>query len=121
MIYDNSNVFAKILRNELPCNKIYESEYSLAFYDISPQATIHALVITKCAYVSFADFSARASEAEIVGYIRDIGEVARLLGVEADGYRLIANHGANANQEVPHLHVHIFAGQKLGSLLSPSQ
>ncbi len=117
MTYDNDNIFAKILRGEIPCDKIYESEYSLAFRDISPQAKLHALVITKGAYISFADFSARAAADEIAGYIRDIGHVARLLGAEETGYRLLSNHGADALQEVPHLHVHICGGERLGKLI----
>lgn len=115
--YDENNVFAKILRGEIPCEKIYESEHSMAFYDVAPQAKIHALVIPKGEYVSFADFSARASDAEIAGYIRDIGETARRLGITADGYRLLSNHGANARQEVPHLHFHICGGEQLGRLI----
>ncbi|MGI9296832.1 MAG: HIT domain-containing protein [Gammaproteobacteria bacterium] len=116
-IYDENNVFAKILRGEIPCEKIYESEHSLAFYDVRPQARVHALVIPKGAYVSFADFSARATDAEIAGYVRDIGETARILGAETGGYRLISNHGADARQEVAHLHVHICGGEPLGKIL----
>lgn len=116
--YDKDNIFAKILRGEIPCNKIYESEHSLAFHDINPQAKVHALVIPKGEYVSFADFSARAPDDQIAGYIRDIGKVAQQLGVEADGYRLLSNHGKNAKQEVAHLHVHIFGGQPLGCMVA---
>ncbi|MEX1108567.1 MAG: histidine triad nucleotide-binding protein [Dongiaceae bacterium] len=118
MAYDRNNIFAKILRGEIPCQKIYESEHALAFHDIAPQATVHALVIPKGAYVSFADFSAQASEAEIVGLVRAIGKTAASLGVEANGYRILANHGRDSRQEVLHLHVHIFAGQDLGRMVS---
>ena len=117
--YDDSNIFARILRGEIPCEKIYESEHSLAFYDIQPQAKTHALVIPKGKYVSFADFSQRAAAEEIAAYIRDIGETARLLGLEEGGYRLLSNHGENARQEVPHLHIHICGGERLGPLLPP--
>ena len=117
--YDDSNIFARILRGEIPCEKIYESEHSLAFYDIQPQAKTHALVIPKGKYVSFADFSQRAAAAEIAAYMRDIGETARLLGLEEGGYRLLSNHGENARQEVPHLHIHICGGERLGPLLPP--
>ncbi|MEX0808864.1 MAG: histidine triad nucleotide-binding protein [Dongiaceae bacterium] len=118
MAYDRNNIFAKILRGEIPCKKIYESEHALAFHDIAPQAAVHALVIPKGEYVSFADFSAKASEAEIVGLVCAIGKAAAALGVEADGYRILANHGRDSRQEVPHLHVHIFAGQDLGRMVS---
>ncbi|MGU9951834.1 MAG: HIT domain-containing protein [Gammaproteobacteria bacterium WSBS_2016_MAG_OTU1] len=117
MTYDSNNIFAKILREEIPCQKIYESKFSLAFYDINPQTKVHALVIPKGAYVSFADFSERANEEEIATYIRDIGHVAKLLGVEESGYRLLSNHGEHAKQEVPHLHVHICGGEQLGQLI----
>ena len=117
--YDDSNIFARILRGEIPCEKIYESEHSLAFYDIQPQAKTHALVIPKGKYVSFADFSQRAAAEEIAAYMRDIGETARLLGLEEGGYRLLSNHGENARQEVPHLHIHICGGELLGPLLPP--
>ncbi|MDZ4737906.1 MAG: histidine triad nucleotide-binding protein [Rhodospirillaceae bacterium] len=118
MAYDRNNIFAKILRGEIPCQKIYENDHALAFHDIAPQAAIHALVIPKGAYVSFDDFSAQASEAEIVGLVRAVGKTAEALGVEADGYRILANHGRDSRQEVPHLHVHIFAGQDLGRMVS---
>lgn len=118
MAYDRNNVFAKILRGEIPCRKIAESAHALAFHDIAPQATLHALVIPKGEYVSWADFSAKASEAEIVDLVRTVGQVAKQLGVEASGYRLLANHGPDSHQEVPHLHVHIFGGQKLGKMLA---
>lgn len=117
-MYDPSNVFAKILRKEIPCKVVLETEYALAFHDIHPQAPIHVLVIPKGAYVSIDDFSARASAEEIAGFVRAIGETARTLGVEADGYRALSNVGDHAGQEVPHLHVHIFAGRPLGPMLS---
>lgn len=117
MAYDPSNVFAKILRREIPCKVVHETEFALAFHDINPLAPVHVLVIPKGSYVSFDDFSKKASAEEIVGYIRAIGETARILGVEADGYRLLGNVGLNAGQEVPHLHVHIFAGRALGPML----
>lgn len=116
--YDTNNIFAKILRGEIPCDKVYEDETVLAFADISPQAPTHILVIPKGAYVSFADFSQNATDAEITGFIRAVGQVANAAGVEADGYRLLANHGQNAHQEVPHFHVHICGGKALGPLLA---
>ena len=111
MAYDPDNIFAKILRGEIPCNTVYETDHVLAFHDINPQAPVHVMVIPKGQYVSFADFSANADDDEIAGH------VARLLGVEDSGYRLLANHGADSHQEVPHLHVHIFGGRKLGPML----
>ena len=117
MAYDDSNVFAKILRGEIPCNKIRETEHALAFHDINPMTPVHALVIPKGAYVSMDDFTATASAAEIEGFFRTVGEVARQLGVAESGYRLIANTGEHGNQEVPHFHMHIFGGAKLGSMI----
>ncbi|MFN3592616.1 MAG: histidine triad nucleotide-binding protein [Thermaurantiacus sp.] len=116
--YDPSNIFAKILRGEIPARKVHEDEWSLAFHDINPQAPVHVLVIPKGPYVSFADFSEKASDAEIAGLVRAIGKVARDLGLEEDGYRLLANAGSHAHQEVPHLHLHIFAGRPLGPMLT---
>jgi histidine triad (HIT) family protein len=116
--YDDQNIFAKILRGEIPCSKVYEDEHAFAFNDINPQAPTHVLVIPKGAYVSWDDFSARASEAEIAGFIRAVGTVARDLGLVADGYRLLANVGGDAGQEVAHLHVHLFGGRPLGPMLS---
>ena len=116
--YDDSNIFARILRGELPSKTVYEDEYALAFHDINPQAPLHILVIPKGAYVSWDDFSARASDAEIAGFVRAVGQVARDAGIVAPGYRLLANIGPDSHQEVPHLHVHIFAGQKLGPMLA---
>ena len=115
--YDPNNIFAKILRGDLPCKKAYESEHALAFHDINPQAPIHVLVIPKGRYVSMDDFSRHASEAEIAGLWRAVGETARILGIDKTGYRTLANHGRNAHQEVFHLHVHIFGGRPLGPML----
>ncbi len=116
--YDDSNIFARILRGELPSKNVYEDEFALAFHDINPQAPLHILVIPKGPYVSWDDFSARASDAEIAGFVRAVGQVARDAGLVAPGYRLLANIGPDSHQEVPHLHVHIFAGQKLGPMLA---
>ena len=116
--YDDSNVFAKILRGELPCKRVYEDEHALAFHDINPLAPVHILVIPKGAYVSWDDFSERASEAEIIGFVRAVGKVARDAGMVVQGYRLLSNVGKRSGQEVPHLHVHIFGGQPLGPMLS---
>jgi len=115
--YDESNIFARILRGEIPCSKVYEDEYALAFNDIAPQAPIHILVIPKGAYVSWDDFSARASAEEIAGFVRAVGRIAREAGLVEPGYRLLANVGAHSGQEVPHLHVHIFGGHPLGPML----
>ena len=117
MAYDQNNVFARILRGELPCKKVHETAHTLAFHDINPLAPTHVLVIPKGAYVSLADFSAQASDAELADFTRTVGEVARMVGAEQNGYRILANSGADANQEVPHLHVHIFAGRPLGPML----
>jgi diadenosine tetraphosphate (Ap4A) HIT family hydrolase len=115
--YDESNIFARILRGELPCKKVLETEHALAFHDINPLAAVHVLVIPKGAYVSWEDFSGNASDAEIAGFVRAVGETARTVGAEPQGYRLLANTGKRAGQEVPHLHVHIFGGQPLGAML----
>jgi histidine triad (HIT) family protein len=116
--YNDGNIFARILRGEIPCNKVYEDQHALAFHDISPAAPTHILVIPKGPYVSWDDFSARAGEAEIAGFVRAVGTVARDAGLVDDGYRLLANTGQNSGQEVPHLHVHIFAGRPLGPMLA---
>ncbi len=116
--YDESNIFAKILRGEIPNRTVLETGHSLAFHDIAPLAPIHVLVIPKGAYVCWDDFAAKASEAEIVDYVRTIGEVARTVGADAQGYRLLANTGKRSGQEVPHLHVHLFGGQPLGPMLA---
>ena len=115
--YDETNIFARILRGEIPCRKVAETEHALAFHDINPQAPTHVLVIPKGAYISFADFTARADAAEIGAFFADVGRIARDLGLEAPGYRLLANTGVDANQEVPHFHVHLFAGRALGPML----
>src|SRR3954469_5619705 len=116
--YDDSNIFARILRGEIPAKRVYEDEHALAFHDINAQAPVHILVIPKGAWVSWDDFSERASEAEIAGFVRAVGKVAREQGLVAPGYRLLANAGLNSGQEVPHLHVHIFGGRGLGPMLS---
>ena len=116
--YDDSNIFARILRAELPCRKVYEDEHALAFHDINPQAPLHILVIPKGAYVSWDDFSERGSAEEIAGFVRAVGRIAREAGLVEPGYRLLANVGCDGGQEVPHLHVHIFAGQPLGPMLA---
>lgn len=113
--YDDNNIFAKILRGEIPCKKVYENDHVLAFHDINPQAPTHILVIPKGRYVSWDDFSATANDAEIAEFIRGVGHVAREHHV--DGYRLLVNMGQHGHQEVPHLHVHIFAGRQLGAML----
>lgn len=118
--YDDQNIFAKILRGEIPSRRVYEDEFAIAFHDINPQAPTHLLVIPRGAYVSWDDFSARASDAEIAGFIRAVGKVARDAGLVEPGYRLLANTGIDAHQEVPHLHVHIFAGRPLGPMLARS-
>ena len=115
--YDDQNIFAKILRGEIPSNKVYEDEWAYAFEDINPQAEIHTLVIPKGRYVSWDDFSAKASADEIAGFVRAVGEVARAKGLVEPGYRLLANIGGHGHQEVPHLHVHIFGWHPLGPML----
>lgn len=116
--YDDQNVFAKILRGELPCTKVYEDEWTLAFLDIAPLAPVHILVVPKGSYVSWDDFTAKASDAEITGYIRAIGQIARDQDLVVEGYRLLANTGRNSGPEIPHLHVHIFGGRPLGPMLA---
>jgi histidine triad (HIT) family protein len=115
--YDRDNVFARILRGELPCAKVYEDEHVLAFRDINPQAPTHIVVIPKGEYVSVADFSESASDAELAAFMRAIGRIARQEGVAAGGYRILANHGLAAHQEVPHFHLHLFGGRDLGPML----
>ena len=117
MAYDSENVFAKILRGELPCDKVYETDHALAFKDIQPQAPVHILVIPKGPYVSMDDFSENASDAEISGFFRVVGQVARDAGVVETGYRMLANHGDDGRQEVPHFHVHVFGGCDLGGMV----
>lgn len=116
--YDDQNVFAKILRGEIPADRVYEDEWAIAFEDINPQAAVHALVIPRGRYVSWDDFSARGSDAEIAGFVRAIGAVARAKGLVESGYRLLANIGRDGGQEVPHLHVHLFGGEPLGRMIA---
>jgi diadenosine tetraphosphate (Ap4A) HIT family hydrolase len=116
--YDDSNIFARVLRGEVPSKKVYEDDWALAFHDINPLAPVHILVIPKGAYVSWDDFSERASDEEIAGFVRAVGKVARDQQLVVGGYRLLANTGKRAGQEVPHLHVHVFGGQPLGPMLA---
>ena len=116
--YDDGNIFARILRGEIPSRKVYEDEHALAFDDINPLAPTHILVIPKGPYVSWDDFSAKATDAEMAGFVRAVGTVARGAGLVDGGYRLLANAGPNSGQEVPHLHVHIFGGGPLGPMLA---
>ena len=122
MNYNKNNIFAKILRGEIPCKKIYEDEFVLAFHDINPQKKVHALIITKGAYVNLDDFSSKASEREILGLIKGISVVAKKVGVSEEvkggGYRSLVNVGENGGQEVPHLHFHIFGGEKVGKMVT---
>src|SRR5690348_14948409 len=116
--YDDSNIFARILRREIPSAKVYEDEHVLAFHDINPLAPTHILVIPKGPYVSWDDFSEKASDAEISAYVRAVGKIARDEGLVAQGYRVLANIGLRGGQEVPHLHTHIFGGTSLGPMLA---
>ena len=116
--YDDGNIFARILRGELPSSKVYEDEHVLAFNDINPLAPVHILVIPKGTYVSWDDFSDKASDAEIAALVRATGRIARDAGLVEGGYRILANTGVNAGQEVPHLHLHVFAGRALGPMLA---
>ena len=122
MTYDKNNIFAKILRGEIPCKKIYEDDYVLAFHDVNPQKKIHALIIPKGEYVNLDDFSSNATEKEIVGLTKGIAEAAKKLGVsevvKGEGYRSLVNVGTHGGQEVPHLHFHIFGGEKVGKMVS---
>jgi histidine triad (HIT) family protein len=119
MAYDPNNVFARILRGEIPCTKVYEDEYVLAFRDIAPQAPTHIVLISKGEYVSADDFAAQASDAEIVAFTRAIAKIASAEGVSASGYRLLSNHGKASHQTVPHFHLHLFGGRDLGAILLP--
>jgi diadenosine tetraphosphate (Ap4A) HIT family hydrolase len=119
-VYDRNNIFARILRGEIPCAKVYEDEYVLAFRDIQPQAPVHVLVIPKGEYVSLDDFTAKAPDAAQAAFLKAVGKIARDLGVAETGYRILANHGADAHQEVAHFHVHIFGGKSLGRMLPKS-
>ena len=118
--YDSGNIFARILRGEIPCKRVHEDEFALAFHDINPQTPVHVLVIPKGPYVSHADFSANAGDAEVAGFWRAVGKVARDLGLEASGYRILSNMGEDGGQEVPHFHVHIFGGRRVGRMV-PAQ
>jgi histidine triad (HIT) family protein len=122
MSYDKNNIFAKILRGEIPCKKIYENDYVLAFHDVNPQKKVHALVIPKGDYINLDDFLSTASDKEITSLIKGIGIVAKKLGVsgsaKSEGYRSLVNVGENGGQEVPHLHFHIFGGEKVGKMVS---
>ncbi|MDJ0943355.1 MAG: histidine triad nucleotide-binding protein [Kiloniellales bacterium] len=119
MSYDESNIFAKIIRGEIPCDKVYEDDHVLAFRDINPQTPTHILVVPKGAYVSFADFSQNAGPEEIAAFVRATGKIAGEAGLDGPGYRILANHGADAHQEVPHFHLHLFGGKDLGRMIKP--
>ena len=122
MTYDDNNIFAKILRGEIPCNKIYEDEFVLSFHDINPQKKIHALVIPKGKYIDLDDFSLNASPEEMVGLLKGINIVAKKLGISVDtgkGYRALANISENGGQEVPHFHIHMLGGKRLGKIVAP--
>ena len=116
--YDDANIFARLLRGEIPSRRVHEDEWAVAFHDIAPQAPVHVLVIPRGRYVSLADFTATASDAEIAGFFRAVGTVARELGLEQPGYRVLANLGADGGQEVPHFHVHLFGGKALGRMVA---
>ena len=118
MVYDNENIFAKILRDEIPCKKVYEDEYVLAFHDINPQKKVHVLVIPKGEYVDLDDFNSKATNKEIVELNKALSHVANLIGAKDKGYRTLSNIGIDGGQEVPHLHFHIFAGEKIGKMVS---
>ena len=121
MDYDPSNVFARILRGEIPCTRVYEDDHTLAFEDIRPQAPVHVLVIPKGAYVSLDDFTEKATAAEVNAFFRAVGTVARQLGVDDRGYRMLTNIGPDGHQEVMHFHVHIFAGRQLGPMIKKAE
>ena len=117
MSYDDNNIFAKIIRGDIPCDKVYEDDLTMAFHDIAPQAPVHVLVIPKGRYVSLNDFHEHATNEEIAALMRTAGKVARMMGVEDAGYRILANHGKDAHQEVPHFHLHVFGGRDLGGMV----
>ena len=119
MAYDDQNIFAKILRGEIPCDKVYENDHALAFRDIAPQAPVHVLVIPKGPYVSYVQFSEQASDAELAGFMRAVGAVAAKLAIAEAGSRILSNQGEDGHQEVPHFHLHMFAGKKLGRMIKP--
>ncbi len=116
--YDDTNIFARILRGEVPSKRVFEDEWAVAFHDVAPQAAVHVLVIPRGRYSSLADFTANGSDQEVAGFVRAVGHVARLLGLEEGGYRALANTGGNAGQEVAHLHVHLFGGEDLGKMIA---
>jgi histidine triad (HIT) family protein len=116
--YDDNNIFARLLRGEIPSNTVYDDDWAFAFHDINPLAPVHILVIPKGSYVSWDDFSDKASDAEIAGLTRAVGKIARDAGLVEQGYRVLANVGRDSGQEVPHLHLHIFAGRPLGPMLA---
>lgn len=118
MAYDDNNIFAKILRGEIPAKKVYEDDHALAFHDLYAKAPVHVLVIPKGKYVSIADFGENAPEAEIAGFYRAAAKIARDLGLTEAGFRMIANTGLNGGQEVPHFHIHLLGGKKLGAMIS---
>jgi diadenosine tetraphosphate (Ap4A) HIT family hydrolase len=118
MSYDPNNIFARILRGEIPCKSVYEDDFALAFHDINPQAPLHVLVIPKGPYISLSDFTLNAPDSLVTGYFRAVGKVAAQLGLDENGYRALFNNGRDGGQEVPHLHIHLFAGKKLGPMLS---
>ncbi len=120
MSYDDGNIFARIIRGEIPCDKVYEDDHVLAFRDISPQTPTHILVVPKGAYVSFADFSQKAGPEEIAAFVRAAGKIASEAGLDGPGYRILANHGPDAHQEVPHFHLHLFGGKDLGRMIKPA-
>ncbi len=117
MTYDPDNIFAKIIRGEIPCDKVHEDDHTLAFDDINPQAPVHVLVIPKGAYVNMEDFHEKASDAEIAALMRAVGKVAKLKGLSATGYRVLSNTGEDAHQEVPHLHLHVVGKRDLGRMV----
>jgi diadenosine tetraphosphate (Ap4A) HIT family hydrolase len=121
LIYDANNIFAKILRGEIPCKKVYEDEYALSFHDIRPLAPVHVLVIPKGPYVTLDDLSTNAPTEFVGGFFRAVAETARVLGVVERGYRILANIGRDGHQEVMHFHIHIFAGRPLGRMLSRNE
>ena len=119
MSYDDGNIFARIIRGEIPCDKVYEDDHVLAFRDINPQTPTHILVVPKGSYVSFADFSQKAGPEEIAAFVRAAGKIAAEAGLDEPGYRILANHGPDAHQEVPHFHLHLFGGKDLGRMIKP--
>lgn len=120
MAYDKENVFARILRKEIPARVVYEDDYVLAFHDVNPKAPVHVLVIPKGEYTSFMDFSENATSEAVLGFTKAIQHIVQLLKLEKEGFRLLTNQGANAGQEVPHFHVHIFGGRYLGPMIAPT-